>query len=343
VKEGKLINGYKILRDFSTAGGGLSKWTFAEKGGKEYFFKEFLSPTYPDDKAPGSEKIKAQKRERCRLFEAHHKSLKKATEPVCSEGGNLIATLDFFRAGTKYYKTTEKVDVAGLTIKEIATLSLEKRILILKTVAHSLNILHQLNIVHGDLKPDNILIKQTATGNYTSKLIDFDNSYFSGKPPLVAEEVVGDMVYYSPELAAYIKQESSVRPEDLQAASDIFALGLIYSLYLTGRLPYFDVRKYQYAHEAVLDGNILTISKKGIPADVINVVDQMLRRVPKERPRVKEVFNKLKGVKSMEALPISTSSPVSTTGKLKISMSSGDKSKPPESKSRLSGSLVKKK
>ena len=39
------------------AGAGFSKWTFAERDGREYFFKEFLSPTYPEEGAPGSERI----------------------------------------------------------------------------------------------------------------------------------------------------------------------------------------------------------------------------------------------------------------------------------------------
>ena len=68
MKTGDSINGYRILRDFTTAGGGLCKWTFAERGGKEFFFKEFLSPTFPTDKSPGSAKTKQQKRERCAVF-----------------------------------------------------------------------------------------------------------------------------------------------------------------------------------------------------------------------------------------------------------------------------------
>ena len=67
MKAGEVINGYRILEDFKVVGAGLSKWTFAERGGgRAYFIKEFLSPTYPDDDRPrGSEKIKAKKRARC--------------------------------------------------------------------------------------------------------------------------------------------------------------------------------------------------------------------------------------------------------------------------------------
>ena len=42
--------------------------------------------------------------------------------PLTSYGGNLIVTLDFFRYGAKYYKVTEKVDLAGLEPRDVATL-----------------------------------------------------------------------------------------------------------------------------------------------------------------------------------------------------------------------------
>ena len=60
MKAGDVINGYTILEDFKVVGAGLSKWTFAERGGRVFFIKEFLSPTYPEDDAPGSAKTKAK-------------------------------------------------------------------------------------------------------------------------------------------------------------------------------------------------------------------------------------------------------------------------------------------
>ena len=77
------------------------------------------------------------------------------------------------------------------------------QLVLLKTVAHSLKILHDLQIVHSDLKPSNVLIKRTELG-YTTKLIDFDSSYMVGSPP-PPEEIVGTMNYYSPELVRYIQ------------------------------------------------------------------------------------------------------------------------------------------
>ncbi len=341
MRAGDRIKDYRILKDFSTAGGGLSKWSFAERDGEEFFIKEFLSPTYPDGKAPGSEATKTRKREKCAIFEEHHRKLSDKISPTCAEGGNLIATKDFFRDGTKYYKITEKVDVSGLTPSQISFLDVEKKLLILKTVAHSLGVLHRLDIVHGDLKPDNILIKKTLTDNYTAKLIDFDNSYFSGEPPLLLEEVVGDMVYYSPELALYITGSDSIKPEYLQLKSDIFALGLIYHQYLTGNVPSFDTSKYQYAHQAVLAGEKLVIKRIDGLEFLSALLEEMLNADTSKRPNIREVFERLKtsGKEKTEssghstgALKIKmggrsksdtdTSSETTTTGKLKIKMGS---------------------
>ena len=203
LRAGDVVNGYRLLEDFRVVGAGLSEWTFAERGGRIYFLKRFLSPTYPDDAAPGSPTTKARKRARCAAFEAHHRGIQAAMAPLTTYGGNLIATLDFFRAGAKYYKVTEKVDIAGLDPTDVSRLDFTVQLVLMKTVAHSLKILHDLHIVHSDLKPSNVLIKRTELG-YTSKLIDFDSSYIVGRPP-PPEDIVGTMNYYSPELVRYIQ------------------------------------------------------------------------------------------------------------------------------------------
>lgn len=298
MKKGDVIQGYTVLKDFTTAGGGLSKWTFARKGGEEFFFKEFLSPTYPVDGGPGSSKTKARKLERCQAFESHQRSLMKAVSSKCTAtGGNLIFARDFFRHGAKYYKVTEKVDIASLTKDEISHLPLESRVLIMKTVAHSVRILHQLDIVHGDLKPDNILIKRAGTGSYVAKLIDFDNSFFSGRPPELSEELVGDLVFYSPEFAGYASGSKTVRKGELQIRSDIFALGIIFCLYLTAELPEFDREKYQYPWKAANSGHSLRLpNKETFPVSLGTIVDRMLAPHFEARPTITEVFECLKKV-----------------------------------------------
>jgi serine/threonine protein kinase len=294
VRAGDVINGYTILEDFRVVGAGLSKWTFAAKDGREYFIKEFLSPTWPDEHAPGSAQTKMRKRQRCAAFERHHRRIQQALAEVSGLGGNLIVTLDFFRWGAKYYKVTEKVEVAGLEPADVAALPFQDQLVLLKTVAHSLRILHDRGIVHGDLKPSNVLIKRTELG-YTTKLIDFDNAYLAGEPPR-PEEIVGTMNYYSPELVGYI-QETGTTAAELTQKADIFALGLIYSEYLTGTLPAFDTAAYQYAGVAAAAGQILRPPPTGLPTPVVELVDRMLLTDPAARPTIAEVHSTLMGIR----------------------------------------------
>ncbi len=294
MKTGDIVNGYRILEDFKVVGAGLSKWTYAERGGRAFFIKEFLSPTYPDDDAPGSATTKAKKRARCATFEAHHRGLQRALTPLSAYGGNLIVTLDFFRWGAKYYKVTEKVDAAELSGPEVAALDIRTRLVLMKSVAHSLKILHDLKIVHGDLKPSNILIKRTERG-YTGKLIDFDSSYLATRPPS-PEEIVGTINYYSPELLGYI-QEAGVAPAELGVASDVFALGLIYTEYLTGASPPFDVARYHEPATAVRSGETLRIPRAGLDPALADLVDAMLLADPARRPTTGAVHSALMAIR----------------------------------------------
>lgn len=291
--KGEIIHGYKILEDFKVAGG-TSKVTFAERGGKEYFIKEFLSPKYPTVDSPGSEKVKAQKRKACEEFEKHHKELNARISSKVGTGGNLVAAVDFFREGPCYFKVTEKVDVSSLTCKEISSLSTDKLLIICKSVCHSVKILHDLNIVHGDLKPDNILIKKTSAG-YSGKLIDFDDSYFTGVPPK-HECLVGTPEYYSPEQAAYIMDEDEeISGTTLSLKSDIFSLGIIFCEYLTGRKPLFDSR-YSSTWSCVADDGKIKFSG-ALSNDFEEVLHKMLSLNPINRPSIGEVFEFFKGVK----------------------------------------------
>jgi serine/threonine protein kinase len=294
MKAGDVINGYTILQDFRVVGAGLSKWTFAAKDGREYFIKEFLSPTWPDEHAPGSAQTKMRKRQRCAAFERHHRRIQDALAAVSGLGGNLIVTLAFFRWGAKYYKVTEKVEVAGLAPADVAALPFPDQLVLLKTVAHSLRILHDRGIVHGDLKPSNVLIKRTEFG-YTTKLIDFDNAYLAGEPP-PPEEIVGTMNYYSPELVGYI-QETGTAAAELTQKADIFALGLIYAEYLTGALPAF-AATHQYAGVAARAGEVLRLPPTTIPAPVIELVDRMLLADPTARPTIAEAHATLMGIRT---------------------------------------------
>jgi len=350
----KIINGYQIVQPFKMVGGGRCQWTFAFKDKKEYFIKQYLAPKYPVEGSPGSAKTKAIKLTECEKFNAHHTNLKETIKSRVSGGGNLVSTIEFFREGTFFYKVTEKVDVTTLSPKEVAKLPLEKRIRILLTILSSMKVLHACDIVHGDLKPDNILIKKTDRDEYIAKLIDFDDSYFAGTAPDItddenAEEIVGTIDYYSPELGSYVKQDGTVAASDLGLTSDIFALGIIFSEYLTGRKPTFDTKKYRYAWESALNGQPVTMeplietktsgmsgystaSGRPIAIDQIRqVINLMLDVQPTRRHDVATILSSIKAImagsaatmplpiiteKTVAAKSATTAEPTRTGGKL---------------------------
>jgi hypothetical protein len=103
------------------------------------------------------------------------------------------------------------------------------------------------------------------------------------------------MNYYSPELVSYIQGSGSAA--DLTQASDIFALGLIYSEYLTGALAAFDPA-YHEAAIAVLNGAQLRVPSGRAPAPVLELVERMLLADHRARPTVAEVHATLMGLRS---------------------------------------------
>lgn len=312
MRAGEIINGYEILTN-SIPAGGKGEISFARKDGIEYFIKVFLDYKYPVDGAPGSSKTKDEKRKKCECFEQHQKKLNDKIATKCAIGGNLVYAIDFFRSGTCYYKVNEKIDVTSLRATDVAKFSKDKILILLKTVTHSLKILHDLSIVHGDLKPDNIIIKKTATGGYTTKLIDFDDSYFSENPPNCTE-IVGTPDYYSPELLEYIKDTGRSHKTDLTTQSDIFTLGIIFTEYLSGTKPAIN-KRYSSVAQSVADGNSVEI--KGLPPKICGLLNAMMQNERDKRPNINQVFETLKSSDILESTVKETTKPYKET-KLKI-------------------------
>jgi serine/threonine protein kinase len=321
-KIGDVIKKYTVTRDFDSANGGQCQWGFAEYNGEEFFIKKFLTPIYPTEKSPGSEKGKQKKREKCLDFERKQTALIKALS-ACGNGGLVVRTIEIFKHGDDngehYFKVSQKVDTSSLSDK-VHTLDTKKKLFVMLTAAGALKILHQNGIIHLDLKPDNILIQELSNGKLVAKIIDFDSSLIEGEST-DTETLVGDTVYYSPELAQYIATRGKTTAPTKQ--SDIFALGLIFCRYWTGKMPNFSP-SYNYAYEAVLKGEKLTLPDsdkdttletqtsrlKGtlIKPRVTNstldsntsavkqIINKMLLPNPKERLSIKEVHEQLKSL-----------------------------------------------
>ncbi len=101
---------------------------------------------------------------------------------------------------------------------------------IVAQIAKGLQAFHRLEILHQDLRPENIMIDATGT----VKIIDFGSIRVAGLAELnpsvdTAAPILGTEQYSAPE---YFVGESG------SARSDLFSLGVIAYQMLTGRLPY---------------------------------------------------------------------------------------------------------
>src|SRR3954451_14367299 len=129
------------------------------------------------------------------------------------------------------YVTTEFVEGQTLTqwMIDHPKPDLEKVRGIVEQIAKGLRAFHRKEMLHQDIRPDNIMIDKTGT----AKIIDFGSTKITGvaeaMPPDRHNDILGTAQYTAPE---YFLGESG------SARSDLFSLGVIAYQMLTGRLPY---------------------------------------------------------------------------------------------------------
>jgi hypothetical protein len=93
------------------------------------------------------------------------------------------------------------------------------------------------------------------------------------------------MNYYSPELVRYIRGGENAG--ELTGASDIFALGLIFTEYLSGSLPSIDPHREPAV--AVMNGAVLRVPARDVPRPVVDLVERMMSADPLRRPAIGDV------------------------------------------------------
>jgi serine/threonine protein phosphatase PrpC/predicted Ser/Thr protein kinase len=100
---------------------------------------------------------------------------------------------------------------------------------IIEQVAKGLRAFHRKEMLHQDIRPDNIMMDKTGT----AKIIDFGSTKIAGvveaAPATDQDDILGTAQYTAPE---YFRGEGG------SPRSDMFSLGVITYQMLTGKLPY---------------------------------------------------------------------------------------------------------
>lgn len=287
------LGDYVLSGTMTNKDSGFSVWCFGERSGQAYFIKEFLSPKYPHEDPYSPPELIERKKSECRAFEEKKRKLYGVLNQYSD--GNSVRIRDFFRVGSKYYVATPKVDARDMSVERIATMPEKEIRRLCAIVAHAAGSFHAGGLVHGDIKPNNILFATTRNNSCTAKLIDFDSSFLESDPPSMEDEIVGDQIYFSPEawLVTYGYEA------ELTCKMDVFALGILFHQYFTGALPGFDPEA-EYPGKAVAQGMELTMSPR-LPDDVALLLRQMTEEDPRLRPDAMAVFRRL--APAAEAVP----------------------------------------
>ncbi|MCD4837308.1 Stk1 family PASTA domain-containing Ser/Thr kinase [Neobacillus sedimentimangrovi] len=141
---------------------------------------------------------------------------------------NIVNIYDVGEENDLYYIVMEYVD--GQTLKQYiqqnSPLRVEKALEIMKELASAISHAHQNQIIHRDIKPQNILIDH----NGNVKITDFGIAMaLSATTITQTNSVLGSVHYLSPEQA---------RGGMATRKSDIYSLGIVMFELLTGRLPF---------------------------------------------------------------------------------------------------------
>ena len=269
LQPGNLVGGWRVVK--SLARGGMGE--------------VYVGEHYQDSSLKGAIKVMV----------AHAAKTERHTKRFFEEARILRALIHpnvvrFYEAGFTQegcpYLVTELLD--GLTLGEVrqaeGRLQIDQTLDICAEVADGIHAVHEIGLLHRDVKPANIFITKPGT----VKVLDFGIA----KPfEVQAEEqriassteeglVVGTWAYMSP--------EQLLGERRLDRASDIFALGtLLYEL-LAGESPWADEHgmgqmEVTARRIVLLDPEPLPARLKDFPDDVWAVVRQAMRKRPAER------------------------------------------------------------
>lgn len=141
---------------------------------------------------------------------------------------NIVEIYDVGEENGKHFIVMEYV--RGRTLKQLVqqrgAMDKDEALSIMEQLVSAVIVAHKNNIIHRDIKPQNVLVKDDGT----VKITDFGIATAKDAVQLTSTDtVMGSVHYLAPELA---------RGETASMQSDIYSLGIVFYELLTGNVPH---------------------------------------------------------------------------------------------------------
>jgi serine/threonine protein kinase len=161
---------------------------------------------------------------------------------------------------------------------------------------------HAVGVVHRDVKPSNMMITSHAPG---LKLLDFGISKLYDDTPDDEGRTRTGMVLGTP---AYMAPEQIPGGHDITDRADVYAVGILSLLLLTGRPPVDEITRRGALRHSVRSGPDLSTVRGEAPETLVRLIERCLAHDPASRPGARELARELAafandaGVPSLDAL-----------------------------------------
>lgn len=181
---------------------------------------------------------------------------------------NIVAIIDFFESRNEQFIVLEYIK--GRTLKELINdkekIPYSMSMYIMREVLQGLQYIHSNNILHRDMKPDNIMISEDGD----IKITDFGLAYRHENVRITNPGTyVGTPAYFPPE---------QLTGKPLTKASDIFSLGITFAEMLTGKNPFEGKKQFETINN-ILYHKSVNISFSGkTPQATVNLLHSMLEK-----------------------------------------------------------------